>query len=141
MRVKGKRLRGQSGFSLLETVLAVFLIATIGIGVIRAIDTNARATRTLDEQVQGTNLATAYLENMRQLGYDANSLNPYSTIGNNVAAPPQYNVTVKVEYSPDGVTWATTNNTGAYKLQRITISVSRTSGKLVSTTCTFRTKR
>ena len=117
-----RRLWDQSGFSLLETILAVFLISTIGIGVIRAIDTNARAAQNLDDQVQATNIVTAYLENMRQLSYNDSSLNPYPTIGNNVTVS-QYIVTVSVLYgnSPDGVniTYSTTNNSGAYTLQKI----------------------
>ena len=141
LRENGSRLfRGQRGFTLLETLLAVFLIALIGVAVLRAIDTNARATGILDERVQATNLVTAYLENIRQLPYSDNA-SPYNTVNNNITIPTQYGVAVNIAYSPDGATWATTNASGAYKLQRISISVSRTSGKLVLTTCTFRAKR
>lgn len=145
LKKNGSRLfRGQRGFTLIETLIAVVIISAIGTGVIKGIDTNARADRVLDEQVQATNLVTAYLENMRQLDYD-NSANPYPAISNNVIMPTQYSVAVNIAYgySSDGlnINWATTNNSGAYTLQKISISVSRTSGKPVLTTCTYRAKR
>ncbi|MBM2825922.1 MAG: hypothetical protein HW402_1586 [Dehalococcoidales bacterium] len=142
-KYKVNSLRRQRGFSLLETVLAVFLIALIGAGVIRAISTNARASGVLDEKVQATNLATAYLEGIRQLGYD-DSASPYASVNATVTKPPQYIVATNIAYgsSTDGlnITWYDTPAADR-KLQKITISVSRTSGKLILTTCTFRTTR
>lgn len=141
--LKGKSQGRQRGFTLLEMVLGVAIIALIGTGVIKAVDTNARAVRIIDEQVQATNLATAYLEGIKQLAYD-DSASPYASVGDTIIKPPQYNVAVNVAYGylVDGVlTWATTNNSGTYKLQNISISVSREGGKLVLTTCTFRTTR
>ena len=141
--------RGQRGFTLLETVLAVIIIGLIGMGVIKAIDTNARGSRVLDEKVQATNLVTAYLEGIRQLAYDATT-NPYSSVNASITQPPQYSVAVNTAYgsSSDGVNiiWYSTNLSGSLKLQRITISVYRTSGnqtgeRLVLSNCTFRTTR
>ena len=134
--------RGQAGFSLLETVVAVVIIGFIGTGVIKAVDTNARSGRVLDEQVQATNLVTGYLEGIRQLPYSDNA-SPYNTVSAAVTKPTGYDVVVDIKYgsSSDGfnIIWADTRTTE--KLQKITISVSRTGGKLVLTTCTFRTTR
>ena len=133
--------RGQRGFTLIEVVLAVGIIGLIGTGVVKAIDTNARANRVLDEQVIATNLVTSYLENMRQLIYD-DSASPYASVGDSVVKPAQYTVAVDIRYSGNGIDWGnTTNLSGTLKLQKISISVFRTSGKLVLTTCTFRVKR
>ncbi len=140
-RLGGKRcgvFRGQGGFTLLEVVLGVIIIGLIGTGVIQAIDTNARAVRVLDEQVQATNLVTAYLEGIRQIPYSDNP-SPYANVGDNITKPTQYSVAVNIAYSADGVNWTTTHTNE--NLQKITISVFREGGKLVLSTCTFRTKR
>ncbi len=142
-RLGGKRcgvFRGQGGFTLLEVVLGVIIIGLIGTGVIQAIDTNARAVRVLDEQVQATNLVTAYLEGIRQIPYSDNP-SPYANVGDNVTKPTQYSVAVYIAYSADGDNWVATSNNGTLKLQKISILVSRTGGKPVLSTCTFRTKR
>ncbi len=131
--------RSQRGFSLIETIVAVVIIGFIGAGVVMALDTNARAGRVLDEQVVATNLVTAYLEGIRQMPYSDNT-SPYSSVGDNITKPAQYSVTVNIYYSLDGVNWVTTHDNDE-KLQRIGISVSRTSGKLVLSTCTFRANR
>lgn len=135
-----KRSYRQNGLTLLEVLIAAGMLGLIGLGVIRAIDANARAGRVLDEQVQATNLITAYMENMRQSAYD-DSGNAYASIGANVTKPVQFSVVTNIQYSGDGSTWSSTNASGSYKLQRVSVSVMRTSGKIVLTTCTFRTRR
>jgi len=138
-KARFRLLRGQMGFTLIEVLVGAAIIAAIGTGVIRAIDTNARAIRVLDEQVQATNLVTAYLEGIRQLPY-SDSASPYASVNVGIVKPPQYIVVMDIAYSPDGVYWAPTNNNGAYKLQRITISVSH-GDKPVLSTCTFKSPR
>lgn len=144
MRRQGKVISrlfsGQTGLTLIEVVVSVALIAAIGVSVINAIDTNARTRRVLDEKVQATNLVTAYLEAIRQVPY-SDDANAYSYVGDSITKPPQYIVTINVTYSPDGVNWFTDNNSGAYKLQKLVISVLRQGGKPVLSTCTFRTPR
>ncbi|MEK7354021.1 MAG: prepilin-type N-terminal cleavage/methylation domain-containing protein [Chloroflexota bacterium] len=132
--------RGQAGFSLLETVVAVVIIGFIGTGVIKAVDTNVRSGRILDEQVQATNLVTGYLEGIRQLPYSDNA-SPYNTVSAAVTEPTGYVVAMNIKYSPDGNDWSFDTPAADRKLQKISISVSRTGGKLVLTTCTFRTTR
>ena len=140
LRKNSFRFRGQRGFTLMEVMVGVIIIGLIGTGVIKGIDANARATRILDEQVQATNLVTAYLEGMRQMSYSDNA-SPYNSVNATITIPAQYSVAMNIAYSNDDITWSTTNSSGALKLQKITISVSRTNGKLVLSTCTFRTKR
>ncbi|MBI4283534.1 MAG: prepilin-type N-terminal cleavage/methylation domain-containing protein [Chloroflexi bacterium] len=130
--------RSQSGFSLIEVLVTVAILAAIGVVFLKAVDANARATGVLDEKVQATNLVTSYLEAIRQMPYSDNA-SPYSSVGDNITKPPQFSVAINVEYSTDGTSWVPTRTTE--KLQKISISVSRTGGKLVLTTCTFRAKR
>lgn len=136
--------RRQRGFTLIEVVLGVVIISTIGIAIVRAIDTNARTARTFDEKVQATNLVTAYLENIRQLDYD-DSANPYASLNATIIKPPRYDVSMDFAYgsSSDGVNidWYPTSNNSVLKLQKITISVFRTDGRSVLSTCTYRTAR
>ncbi len=134
--------QGQAGFSLLETLIAVVIFGFIGTGVVLALDTNARASRTLDEQVIATNLATAYLEAIRELPYD-NTPPEYSEI--NITTPPRYSVGIDVVYTDnyidpgEGTTVWVPDYTGTENLQRITITVSREGGKPVLSICTFKT--
>ena len=141
--------RLNKGFSLLEVLVAVGILAFIGVSVMTAMDTNSRANRTLDEQVTATNLATSYFEAIRQLPYDdyiEHIDNEYAAAGDNITVPYQYTVDIVVDYSDDdypadGTTWISSSNHTTEKLQRITIDISRTDGKPVFSTCTFRTDR
>ncbi|MFC1931770.1 hypothetical protein ACFLXJ_06190 [Chloroflexota bacterium] len=108
--------------------------------VLFALDTNSRASRTLDEQVVGINLATSYLEAIGQLPYDNNSPNEYSSVSENITISPQYSVVIDADYSDDSTSWVDTYSTANQTLQRITISVLREGGKPVLSICTFRTE-
>ncbi len=130
--------RGQTGFTLIEVLVAVVLLGLIGGGVATALDTNSRATRVLDEQVVAVNLATAHFEAIRELPFSTDN---YSGAGANITIPSQYFVDIDVDYSDDGTTWSDNYTSSNQTLQRITISVSREGGKSVFSTCTYRTLR
>ncbi len=128
--------RGQTGFTLIETIAAVAILAVIGVGILQAIDTNARATRTLDEQVVGSNLATAYIEAIKASEYAEEYPKDQPPL-NSITIPPQYDVSIRTDFSTDGgVTWGEYTDNA---LQKITISISREGGKPVLSICTFRT--
>ncbi len=131
--------QGQKGFTLIEVLVAVAILAAIGVVFMSAMSTNSRATRVLDEQVEAANLATAYFEAIRQLPYDHTST-PYSNAGDNITIPSQYSVAIQIQYSNDGTTWVDAY-TGVEKLQKVTVSVSRDGGKPVLSICTYRTDR
>ncbi len=129
--------REQKGVSLIEVIVVVGILAVIGTAVLRALDTNYRAGRTLDEQVTAVNLVTAYVEAIRELPYD-HTINPYTSAGDNVIVPPSYNVGIRVSYSSNGEDWTDTYTNQT--LQKITVFVLREGGKPVFSLCTFKTE-
>ncbi len=133
-KVRFRFLREQKGFSLIEVLVAVGILAFIGVGLLTALNTNSRAVRTLDEQVVAANLASAYLEVIRELSYAAT----YPNAGDNITTPFQYNVNINTEFSSDGDTWG--SYSGNETLQKIIVSISR-EGKPVLSLCTYRTER
>ena len=133
-------LQGQRGFSLIEVLVAVAILAAIGLGLLTALDTNAKATRQLDEKVVAANLATAYFEAIKASPYAAT----YDDVVADITVPPQYIVDVNIAFSSDGytvdgITWVDTYN--GETLQRITVAVSREGGRPILAVCTFKTKR
>lgn len=139
-REKLKFLRGQRGFTLIEILVATAILATIGVGLLNAINTNANATRQLDEKVVATNLATAYFEAIKAVPYAES----YDDVVAGITIPPQYIVDINIQFSDDGewgdgIDWGP--YTGAETIQKIAISVSREGGRHILTICTFKTKR
>jgi len=124
----------QAGFTLLETLISVVLLGLIGVGVLRGVQTISTSNMVLDEKIQASNLATMYVEAIRQLPFDASDP-PYSST-DSILKPPQYIVEVDAEYSSDGESWNGTYS--GEKLQKVIINVSRTGGKPVSSFCYYR---
>ncbi len=144
MRWLGKErfrfLRGQRGLTLIEVLVAVAILAVIGVGLLNALDTNAKATRQLDEKVVATNLATAYLEAIKAAPY----AETYDDVVAGITVPPQYIVNVNIQFSSDGasgdgIDWVDTYS--GETIQKITITVSRDGGRSILAICTFKTKR
>ena len=146
-KVRLRFLRGQRGFTLIEILVAAAILAAIGVGLLNALDTNAKATRQLDEKVVATNLATAYFEAIKAAPYD--STEPYyDDVVADITIPPQYLVNVGIQFSSDDyvgedeityIIWVDTNS--GETIQKIAITVSREGGGHILTICTFKTKR
>ena len=135
-----KFLRGQRGFTFIEVLAAAAILAVIGVGLLNALDTNAKATRQLDEKVVATNLATAYIEAIKAAPY----AETYDDVVTGITVPPQYLVNVGIQFSDDGasgdgIDWGP--YTGVETIQKITVTVSREGGNHVLTVCAFKTKR
>lgn len=128
--------RGQAGFTLIEILFAVAILGAIGAGFLTALETNSRATRTLDEHIVAANLAAAHLEALKEAPYADN----YDNVGENITIPFQYDVVMDVQFSSDGATFAPYTGSDNETLQKITVQVSR-EGRPVFSICTFRAKR
>ncbi len=126
----------QTGFTLIEVLIALVILGVIGAGLLTALNTNSRATRTLDEQVVAVNLAVAHIEVIRELPYAAS----YPNAGENITIPMQYSVVIDTKCSSDGTAFSDCTGSGNETLQKVTAVVSR-EGKPVSLLCTYRTKR
>lgn len=123
-----------AGFSLLEVLVSVGILAGIGLAVVAALDTNARADKTLDEQVTGANLATAYIEAIRDTSFNA----IYPNAGDNITVPTTYSVAIETYCSSDGENFVTCTGSANETFQLIRIIVSREGGKSVLSMCTYK---
>ncbi len=140
-------LRGQRGLTLIEVLVAAAILAVIGVVLLNALDTNAKATRQLDEKVVATNLATAYFEAIKAMDYAPSlELASYPEPEDIITIPPQYIVNVDIQFSNDGdpndgITWVDYNIDDPQTIQKIAISVSREGGRHILSICTFKTSR
>jgi len=111
---------GEAGFTLVEELVALGIVA-IGLAVVLlAIGTASVGLRETDEHVFAENLARSQLEQLQTATYSANpTAVPYPI----VSAPAGYAVGLTVEYwtAPNGPFTATLRNDG---MQRITVSIS-----------------
>ena len=119
----------------MEILIAVAILGAISVAFIAALDTNYRATRTLDEQVVATNLATVYFEAI--IGSSLFTDN-YSAITDSITTPAHYSVDYTIYFSDDGYDWDPTFSNQT--LQKITVFVSH-QGKPVLSTCTYKTEK
>ena len=128
--------REQTGFTLLEVVVAVGIMGVIAAGVLVALNTNARATRTLDEKVTAANMAAAYVEAIKESAFAAS----YNGVTANISVPFQYDVEIETECSSDATNYVPCTGSDNETFQKITIHVLR-EGKPVLALCSYRSKR
>ncbi len=83
--------RGQTGFTLIEVLVAVAILAAIGVAFINAINTSYKSVRILDEKTQAEALIRSQLDDIKA--------SPYLDSGNytvTVTLPTQYSMTINV---------------------------------------------
>ena len=133
-KAKFRLLRSQTGFTLIEVLVSVAILAAIGVAVIQGLDTVSRSTRINDQKAVAGNLATEYLEAIKGMPYAAT----YPSAGDNITIPMQYDVVINIAFSNDGISWVDTY-TNQF-LQKIVVSVSQ-GGRSVLSICTLRAAR
>lgn len=116
--------------------MALVVLGFVGTGILRAIETSARSTRTLDEKVVATNLAATHIEAIKALPFAPT----YPDAGDNISIPFQYIVTINTECSSDGTSFSACTGVPSETFQKIVVSVSREGGPVLSI-CAYRTKR
>ncbi len=130
----------QKGISLIETVVAVGLLAYIGVAILMAMQTDYKAAGQLSERVVADNLATAYLEAVRESTF----ADEYPDTWENITVPSGYSVDVDtygtdIEATP--IPWEHPFSTASgHTLQKITVTVSH-GGNSVLSLSTYRAKR
>ncbi len=121
-RGRSRFFQGQMGFTLLEALVAVAILAFIGVVFMSAMNTSFRSAGIQDEQVTAESLARTQLEEIKAATYT----NSYNVT---VEMPSQYSLTIESPYVswndaddvPPDVWIESGNNTG---LQKITVRVS-----------------
>ena len=89
---------GQKGMTLLETLVALGILALIGVAFMSALSTGTRSTAILDEQVQAESLARSQLEDIKKSTYDDIEPIEYPVTAD---CPPGYEVSIKVQPNED----------------------------------------
>ena len=131
-------LREQTGFTLIEVLVAVGILAAIGVAFMTALNTNYRSVGTVDEKVTATNLATEYIEAIKQCSFAATYPNPDCPL-DGIMVPSQYIVTIDTECSSDGETFGPCTGSEDETFQKIIVRVSRIERPVLSM-CAYRTK-
>ncbi|MFC2033832.1 prepilin-type N-terminal cleavage/methylation domain-containing protein [Chloroflexota bacterium] len=136
-KIKSEFTKKQKGFSLLEVLVAIGILALIGVSILRALDTNYKTWGICDEQAEAANLAVAHIEAIKELPYAST----YPNASENITIPNQYNIVIDTECSYDGDNFTSCTGSENETFQRITILISREEGKPVFSLCSYRMKR
>jgi len=108
----------QAGFSLIEVLLASFIIITVGVGLLAGLTLASRATMNTDNRETARDLAVAQLEYVKAQDYDENHYD-YSAALIPQGSPYSVAVVNPPESLEDG------------NLQKITVIVSRNGHEVV----------
>lgn len=111
---------GQQGFTLIEVLVAVALLATMGVGFLSALTTGTNATSVLEKKVDIDWLARTQMEYTKQAPYVSDiGTGIYEEIdgkpGNPYAIPSNYDVVVEAS-------WVDPSDTN---IQKITVKIKR----------------
>ena len=128
--------QGQRGIGLLETLVAVGLLAVIGVGFMRSLTTAYKSVGITEEQQQAETLIRSQLENIKAATYDDNGVYPVT-----VTIPAQYSMNI-TSTSPTHIgtadNFTSLDDLMGYHvttIQEITVSISHGTKHVLSVAC------
>ena len=123
-KIRFRFLREQTGFSLLEVLIALGILAAIGVVFMTSLSTAHRSVGALDEQTQAEALIRSQLEKIKDVPYQDSEGSGWYQDQRIVDLPPQYSLSINVQdITPNPSPQLTT-------LHAITVSLSRPTGGL-----------
>ncbi|MDD5093956.1 MAG: type II secretion system protein [Dehalococcoidia bacterium] len=120
---------GQPGFTLIEVLVAVALMATMGVGFVSAMITGTNSTGVVEKKVDIDNLARAQMEYTKGCQYKAVGDGGYLTI-DDPTVDPEYRVTLPSDYDIL-VEQTAVDETDPPYIQMITVTIKRGSDTLL----------
>ena len=111
-------LKSNKGYSLIETLIAVLILAVIGIAVFTGLSTAASANIVSDEQTTAGSIARRQIESIQQQTYDSVNNPPVYTLLSDL--PAGYSIVTPVVTRMDPKNNGTGNDDG---LQQISVTV------------------
>lgn len=117
IKAKFQLLQAQTGFTFIETVIALGILGLIGVTFMNSVNTMHRNVGVLDEHIQAEALARSQLEDIKDSPYQDSGVYPVT-----VDLPHQYSISINVE-TIDTPTCVEDGNCNT--LQKVTVSVYR----------------
>jgi prepilin-type N-terminal cleavage/methylation domain-containing protein len=125
---KGRHELDQKGFTLIEVLIALFILAILGTACLLALQTSSRATNTANEQATAESLARAQMEYVKSQTYDGiNNPPQYSQLPTAVI-PYDYTINITAERIDQNGN-DTPNEDG---LQKITITINHHGKQIIT---------
>ena len=124
----------QKGLTFIEVLIALGIIGFVATGYLTALNSNSRATRSLEEHTVAASLASSCIEAIKDDDFSPT----YPHAGDDITIPFQYSMDIDTQFSIDGTTWS--EGYAGENLQKITVIVSR-EGRPVFSVCTYKTQR
>jgi prepilin-type N-terminal cleavage/methylation domain-containing protein len=110
---------GETGFSLIEVVIALAILAAVAVIFLVGMSTSSRAVLVSQERVTADSLAKSEMEYVKGLPYDATTIPLSYAVDPGLAVPQGYNITVAAaRLDPKN---GTNNDVG---LQQITVTIT-----------------
>ena len=113
-------MKSERGFSLIEVLVSLMILAMIGLAFLSALATSSRATLIMDERTTAKNLACSQMEYTKRYLYDKDAVTypyVYDEIYNPdpIALPEGYDISIVVSPIPEGDA----------NIQKITVTIKR----------------
>ncbi len=140
LRVTKKLRDGESGVTLIETLVALAVLGLIAVVFLSGLATAARATLIADEQATAESLARSEIEYVKSQDYINYAESDHDEYIGLEAPPPNSNYILEITVEPIDPDTGEPLLSGDQGIQRITVTVNRGS-KLVLTVETYKVAR